>query len=83
MSHGKEAPALPRHIEDEAGETPGWVPALGVSLIVLIGLLLAVRIATKQTEPAPAPAPDSAVAAAPAEGGEAAPAPAEAPAGGH
>jgi protein-S-isoprenylcysteine O-methyltransferase Ste14 len=35
MSHPHHAPELPEVI-DEAGDTPGWVPVLGVVLFVLM-----------------------------------------------
>ena len=35
MSHAHTPPQLP-DITDEAGDTPGWVPLLGVALFVLL-----------------------------------------------
>jgi hypothetical protein len=43
--HDKHAPALPQEILDEAGETPGWVPALGIGLLVLVTMTVALRVA--------------------------------------
>lgn len=63
-SHSKEAPTLPV-IVDEAGDTPSWVPAIGLAAFVLIGALIALRMApgnapaaepTPTAEPAPAAA---------------------------
>lgn len=66
MSHGKNAPTVPQRVEDEAGETPAWVPGLGVGLLVVIGLLLALRAATESAAPAEAPTQDDALPAMPA-----------------
>lgn len=35
MSHAHTPPQLP-DVTDEAGDTPGWVPMLGVALFVLL-----------------------------------------------
>jgi hypothetical protein len=35
MSHAHTPPELPE-ITDEAGDTPGWVPLLGIALFVLM-----------------------------------------------
>jgi hypothetical protein len=69
-SHAHPAPSLPQ-IVDEAGETPNWVPALGVGLLAIACLLGAARLAMNDGKPDAAPV-DDAVAAAPE--GEAAPA---------
>lgn len=79
MSHSKLPPMLPQ-VTDEAGNTPAWVPALGLGMLALIGLVIAARIALHNAEPPPAPEPDKAVAAAPA-GDEAAPVAPAAPSG--
>lgn len=49
MSHPKEPPSLPT-VVDEAGDSPSWVPALGLLLFVLFALAIAARIAL-QDEP--------------------------------
>ena len=62
MSHPKTPPSLPT-VVDEAGDSPSWVPALGLLLFVLFALVTAARIALQdetqtQVDPATAPAPD-------------------------
>jgi hypothetical protein len=63
-SHPKTPPTLPT-VVDEAGETPGWVPALGIGLFALVALLIAVQLASSDAEKAPQP--PAAVAEAPAQ----------------
>lgn len=41
MGHEHSAPQLP-DVTDEAGDTPKWVPVLGVALLVLAGAGLVV-----------------------------------------
>ena len=50
MSHDKHAPQLPE-IQDEAPDTPGWVPALGLGLFALITIMLAIRLAWTEANP--------------------------------
>jgi hypothetical protein len=45
MSHSNQPPGLPE-IVDEAGDTPNWVPLVGLALVVMVALLIAVRQAT-------------------------------------
>ena len=63
-SHPKTPPALPT-VVDEAGDTPNWVPALGVGLFALVALVLAAQLAW--TDSKDAPQPPAAVAEAPAQ----------------
>lgn len=63
-SHPKTPPTLPT-VVDEAGETPTWVPALGVGLFALVALVLAVQLAWRDSQDAPQP--PAAVAEAPAQ----------------
>jgi hypothetical protein len=42
MSHSNEPPGLPV-IVDEAGDTPSWVPLVGLALAVAVALLIAGR----------------------------------------
>lgn len=57
-------------IVDEAPDTPGWVPALGLGLFALITLVFAIRLAWQDANPvAPETGAEQAAAAAP-EGGE-------------
>jgi hypothetical protein len=59
MSHPKLPPSLPT-IVDEAGDTPTWVPALGLLLFVLFALAAAARVAMhddSETTKSPAAAP--------------------------
>jgi hypothetical protein len=44
-------------IVDEAPDTPGWVPALGLGLFALISIVVAIRLAWNEANP---PAPDAA-----------------------
>lgn len=39
MSHANTPPELPE-VTDEAGDTPSWVPVLGVALFVVLAALL-------------------------------------------
>jgi hypothetical protein len=48
-------PGLPE-IQDEAADTPMWVPILGLSLFVLVALWLVVSSALEDAEAAEAPA---------------------------
>ena len=72
------APGLPE-VTDEAGNTPGWVPALGAGVFAVLAMLIAVSVMMRDAAP-PAPPPAApageAVAAAPAAD---APTPAPAP----
>ncbi len=76
----KHAPGLPE-VTDEAGNTPGWVPALGAGVFAVLAMLIAVSVMMRDAAPPPAAAPAApegeAVAAAAAAD---APAPAPAPA---
>jgi len=64
MSHPKTPPSLPK-VVDEAGDTPNWVPALGLLLFVLFALAVAARSALQDdTETAANPAEDAAAAPA-------------------
>jgi hypothetical protein len=55
MSHSKSPPSLPT-IVDEAGDSPSWVPILGIVLFAVGALLAAARMATQSDERAqPAP----------------------------
>lgn len=72
MSDSKEPPRLP-NVVDEAGNTPSWVPLLGLGLLCLVALAVAARQAIghgesktviaadggaePQAKPAAAPAP--------------------------
>lgn len=66
MSHPKNPPSLPT-IVDEAGDSPTWVPALGLLLFVLLALAAAARIAmhdNAETTKSPAADAEPAPAAA-------------------
>jgi hypothetical protein len=59
MSHPKEPPSLPT-VVDEAGDSPAWVPALGLLLFVLFALAIAARVALHdETETAAQPAAEA------------------------
>jgi hypothetical protein len=64
MSHSHEPPGLPT-VVDEAGDTPNWVPLLGLLLAVGLALLIAARQAFGfgAHEEAPAVGADAGVAA--------------------
>lgn len=68
-------PGLPE-IQDEAADTPMWVPVLGLGLFVLVALYLVISSAFAEPEAQAAPAMEPPAAAAPA-------APAAAPADPH
>ncbi len=65
-----EAPGLPQ-ITDEAGDTPMWVPILGLTLLALMALVFAYEVNTAE------PAGEAAAVDAPAEPAEPAEPPAE------
>ena len=69
MSDHKHAPGLPE-IVDEAPDTPGWVPALGLGLFAIISIAVAIRLAWLDANP---PAEAGAAQAAAAIDGGAAP----------
>ena len=63
MSASKEPPGLPNVI-DEAGETPGWVPMVGLAVLILVGLYIAMGQAhAPATGAAEEPAAEAEVAA--------------------
>jgi hypothetical protein len=84
MSHAKEPPSLPEVIVDEAGNSPAWLPLVGLGLLALAALLIAVHQAIGSAEdakPQPAPAaqeaaraPEAAAPSAPSQVPAAAPA---------
>lgn len=63
MSHDKHGPSLPV-IVDEAPDTPGWVPALGLGLFALLTIFFAVRLAWNEANPQPDTGAEQAAAAA-------------------
>jgi hypothetical protein len=61
--HGAhELTRVPTDIHDEAGETPMWVPILGLCVVGLIALALALSAAIGPEAPADAPAAAAALA---------------------
>jgi hypothetical protein len=62
MSHDKRGPSLPK-IVDEAPDTPGWVPALGLGLFALVAIVLAIRLAWMEANPTPEDAAQAAATA--------------------
>lgn len=76
MSASKEPPRLPE-VQDEAGNTPSWVPLLGLGLLCLVALLIAARQAVHKDNPQVAADAGAEQAAAP-EKPAAAPTPAPA-----
>jgi hypothetical protein len=52
-------------VVDEAGDSPGWVPALGLGLFALVALVLAFQLAWSDSHKGAAQPP--AVAEAPAQ----------------
>jgi hypothetical protein len=71
MSHDKHGPSLPT-IVDEAPDTAGWVPALGLGLFALVTIVIAIRLAWMEANPV-AESAGAAQAAAAAQDGGAAP----------
>jgi hypothetical protein len=67
MSGLKQPPDLP-DVVDEAGDSPSWVPLLGLAILCALALLIAARQALHSSD---APAPEGAAAAG-ADGGVAA-----------
>jgi hypothetical protein len=76
--HAVHAPRLPQ-VTDEAGETPGWVPALGIGLFAVFALIMAANLALRPSQPSEPPT-DEAIAVEPVV---AAPEPAADPHAGH
>jgi hypothetical protein len=66
--HHDGPPTLPE-IVDEAGDTPTWVPILGIALFALIAVMFVAREQMKTDVPAPvaAPAADAPAEPAPTE----------------
>jgi hypothetical protein len=56
-------------IKDEAPDTPAWVPALGLGLFALITVVVAIRLAWVEANPAPVDAGAAQAAAAPIDAG--------------
>lgn len=56
-------PGLPE-IQDEAADTPMWVPALGLGLFVLVALWLVISSALDDAEAASAPSVEATAEAA-------------------
>lgn len=52
MGHANTPPQLPE-IHDEAGDTPGWVPVLGVLLFVAAAAAIVVRHSVKDADEGP------------------------------
>jgi hypothetical protein len=52
MSHDKDPPSLP-NVVDEAGDTPTWVPVLGLVLLALVAMATAARLAINEHVPQP------------------------------
>jgi hypothetical protein len=69
MSLHNASPTLPE-VYDEAGKSPGWVPALGVGLFLLFALVVGARYFTHKAVP-----PTAADKASDTSGAPAAPAP--------
>ncbi len=69
MSHDQHGPRLPE-IVDEAPDTPGWVPALGLGLFAVITIAVAIRLAWIDANPVVPEAGAAQAAAIAAEGGE-------------
>ena len=68
MSHAKQPPQVPQVVLDEAGNSPRWLPLVGLALLALLGLLVAVRQATGSGHAKPmAKAPAAAAADSPAQ----------------
>jgi hypothetical protein len=47
MSHANTPPTLPT-VVDEAGDSPNWVPVLGLALFALVSLLVAIQFASQE-----------------------------------
>jgi hypothetical protein len=47
MSDSKLPPTLPT-VVDEAGASPGWVPALGFGLFIVVALVVAAQLASSE-----------------------------------
>jgi hypothetical protein len=58
MSDPKHAPEIPE-VTDEAGDSPEWVPMLGVGLLVLAVAIVLVRLFATQPEAKAATQPAS------------------------
>ena len=43
MTHSKQPPRVPELIVDEAGNSPAWLPFVGLGLLAFLGLLIAVQ----------------------------------------
>jgi len=56
-AHAHPAPGLPE-VKDEAGDTPSWVPKVGVVVVIALLALLAYALAPIQPPATDAPAAD-------------------------
>lgn len=43
--HAHAAPTVPTTVKDEAGDTPTWVPMLGLALLAVLALFVVYRVA--------------------------------------
>lgn len=68
MSHDKHGPNLPT-IVDEAPDTAGWVPALGLGLLALVTIVIAIRLAWLEAKEGAEGAGAAQAAAAAQDGG--------------
>lgn len=82
--HAHAAPTVPTTVKDEAGDTPSWIPMVGLALLAVLGLFVVYRVAnpSNATDGAAA-ALDGAVEDGAAADGGAAPEAAHAPHPGH
>ena len=75
MSSKNDTGGVLPQIRDEAANTPKWVPLTGLALLLVLGLLLAGRVASRDAESADeasvsSPAATEAPAAAEADGND-------------
>ena len=43
--HPHAAPSVPTTVKDEAGDTPAWIPMVGLALLAVLGLFVVYRVA--------------------------------------
>jgi hypothetical protein len=68
-AHPHPAPSVPLTVKDEAGDTPTWVPVVGLALLALLGLFVVYRAANPSGDAANAAAADGAVVDGASDGG--------------
>ena len=49
-SHPHPAPSVPKTVKDEAGDTPTWIPLVGLALLAVLAFFVVYRAANPSTD---------------------------------